>query len=94
LDGSVSCILEVVVAFCWLDSSDEGSDMPPNVFDGTLLGEAHPMLDLGEGLFDRIEVWRVGQQIPESCAGGLDHASEFSRLVGAEVVHDDDVTLL
>jgi hypothetical protein len=68
--------------------------MPPNVFDGTLLGEAHPMLDLGEGLFDRIEVWRVGRQILEPCAGSPDHAAEFSRLMAAEIVHDDDVALL
>ena len=31
----------------------------PSVFESALLGEAHPMLDLGDGLLDRIEVWRV-----------------------------------
>jgi hypothetical protein len=67
--------------------------MLPDVFDRALLGEAHPMLDL-ESLFDRIEVWRVGRQVPEPCASGPDHAAEFGRLVAAEIVHDDDVALL
>ena len=34
--------------------------MPPCFLDGPLLGLAHPVLDLGEGLLDRIEVRRVG----------------------------------
>ena len=49
------------------------------------------LLDLGEGLFDRIEVGGVWRQIPESCAGDLDQAAQGSRLVAAEIVHDDDV---
>ncbi len=34
--------------------------MAANVVDGALLGGAHPVLDLGEGLFDRIEVGEYG----------------------------------
>ncbi len=49
------------------------------------------MLDLGEGLFDRIEVRRIGRQVPEPGAGGLDHAAQRGRLVTAEIVHDHDV---
>ena len=49
------------------------------------------MLDLGEGLFDRIEVRRVWRQEPEPGASRLDHLSDGRRLVRAEVVHDDDV---
>ena len=43
--------------------------MAANVVDGALLDGAHPVLDLGEGLFDRIEVGRVWRQIPEPGAG-------------------------
>jgi hypothetical protein len=68
--------------------------MVANVIDGALLGGAHPVLDLGEGLLDRIEVWRVWRQIPESCASGFDQAAQGSRLVAAEIVHDDDVARL
>ena len=66
--------------------------MPPSVLDRSLLGMSHPVLDLGEGLFDRIEVRRVWREEPEPGAGRLDHVSDGCRLVRAEVVHDDDVT--
>src|SRR6201986_2404071 len=65
-----------------------------DVVDGALLGRSHPVLDLGEGLFDRIEVRRVWRQIPEPCAGRFDQAAQGSRLVTAEIVHDDDVARL
>src|ERR1700744_5370078 len=68
--------------------------MAAYVIDRALLGRAHPVLDLGEGLFDRIEVGRVWRQIPEPCAGRFDQASQGSRIVAAEIVHDDDVARL
>ena len=68
--------------------------MAADIVDGALLGRAHPVLDLGEGLLDRIEVGRVWRQIPEPCTGSFDEAAQCSRLVTAEVVHNDDVTRL
>jgi hypothetical protein len=68
--------------------------MAANVVDIALLGGAHPVLDLGEGLFDRIEVRGIWRQIPEPCAGRFDQASQGSRLVAAEIVHNDDVARL
>lgn len=47
--------------------------MAPGVLDGALLSLPHPMFDLGEGLFDRVEVRRVWRQVPEPGAGSLDH---------------------
>ena len=67
------------------------ADVSPGVLDGSLLGLAHPVLDLGEGLLDGIEVGRVRRQIPEPGIGGADHLANGSGLVGAEIVHDDDV---
>jgi uncharacterized protein (TIGR02118 family) len=82
-DGSVSGVLEVVVAFCgWIPMTGAPTC---SVLDVTFLREAHSMLDPCEGLFDRIEVWRVGRQVPEPCARGPDHATELSRLVAAEI---------
>jgi hypothetical protein len=66
----------------------------PGILDGSLLCGAHPVLDLGEGLLDRIEIGRVRRQIPEPGAGRSDHAAERRRFVAAEIVHDDDVALL
>jgi hypothetical protein len=68
--------------------------MAANVVDGALLGGAHPVLDLGEGLLDRIEVGRVWRQIPEPCAGRFNQAAQGGRLVTTEIVHDDDVARL
>ena len=59
--------------------------MATDVVDGALLCGAHPVLDLGEGLLDRIEIGRIRRQIPEPGAGGLDDAAERGRLVAAEV---------
>jgi hypothetical protein len=49
------------------------------------------MLDFGEGLFDRIEIGRVGRQEPEPCTGRLDSLSNGRGFVAAKIVHDDDV---
>src|SRR5262249_55119056 len=68
--------------------------MAANVVDRALLSGAHPVLDLSEGLFDRIEVGGVWRQIPASGAGGFNQAAQGSRLVAAEIVHDDDVARL
>lgn len=65
--------------------------MSLGVVDGSLLGCAHPVLDLGEGLLDRIEVGRIGRQEPEPCVGGLDELTDRRGFVAAEIVHDDDV---
>ncbi len=65
--------------------------MTPSVLDRPLLGLADPVLDLGEGLLDRIEIGRIGWERPESCSGGADRAPHGCGLVAAEIVHDDDV---
>ena len=54
--GSVSSVCEIVGAFCWLDGLDERADVAPHVLDSSLLGDTHPMFDLGEGLLDRVEI--------------------------------------
>jgi hypothetical protein len=54
--ASISGICKVVAAFARLDGGDEVTEVSPSVFEGALLRDAHPVLDLGEGLLDRIEV--------------------------------------
>lgn len=68
--------------------------MSPGVLDRSLLCMAHPVLDLGEGLFDRIEVGGIGRQEPEPCAGRCDDLTDGRRFVAAEIVHDDNVARL
>ena len=48
-------------------------------------------LELGEGIFDRIEVGTVGRQIVEFGAAGLNSLPDARDLVGGQIVHDDDV---
>jgi hypothetical protein len=63
----------------------------PGVLDGSFLRIAHPVLDFGEGLLDRIEVWRIGRQEPQPGACCLDQMPDGRGFVAAEIVHDDDV---
>lgn len=65
--------------------------MAPGVLDGSLLGLAHPMLDLGEGLLDRIEVGGVFRQEPQPRPGRRDGIADGLGFVGTEIVEDDDV---
>ena len=67
------------------------ADVTPSVLDRSLLSLAHPVLDLGEGLFDRIEIGRVWRQEPEPGAGCAYELTDCGRLVRPEIVHDDDV---
>jgi len=76
-----------------LDVFDEASDLSPCFVDGSLLGIAHPVFDLGESLFDRIEVGRIGRQKPQPGAGGADGAPDRRAFVAAEIIHHDDVAL-
>jgi len=48
-------------------------------------------LELGEGIFDRIEVGTVRRQIAKFGATGLDSLPDADDLVGGQIVHDDDV---
>lgn len=68
--------------------------MAPSVLDGAFLSLAHPVFDLSEGLLDRIEVRRVGRQVPKPGAGGLDHLPDGRRFMTSQIVHDDDVAWL
>ena len=62
-----------------------------DLVDGTGLGLSEPVLELGEGLFDGIEVWAVGRQEEEPGAGGADRLAYGLALVASEIVEDDDV---
>jgi hypothetical protein len=57
-------------------------------FDGSGLSGSHALFEFGPGLFDRIEVRRVGRQVEQRCTASLDPVAYALDLVGAEVVHD------
>ena len=65
--------------------------MSPGFLDVSLLGLAHPVLDLGEGLLDRIKVGGIFRQEPQSGANRPDGIADGLGFVRAEIVEDDDV---
>ena len=67
------------------------TDMSPGVLHVAFLRHAHPVLDLGEGLFDGVQVGGVWGQEPEPGAGGPDGVTDGLGLVTAEIIDNDDV---
>lgn len=59
--------------------------------EGSRGGLAHMRLELGEGIFDRIEIGTVGRQIVEFGAAGLNGKPDARDLVGGQIVHNDDI---
>jgi hypothetical protein len=47
--------------------------------------------ELGEGVFDRIEVGTVGRQVKQSGAARFDDIPDTGDLMGRQIVHDDDI---
>jgi hypothetical protein len=64
---------------------------PLECIEGARGGFSHMRLELGEGVFDRIEVGTIRRQIVEFGAAGLNSSSDARDLVGGQIVHDDDV---
>ncbi len=58
---------------------------------GSLGGFAEQVLELGEDLFDGVEVGTVWREEEEARASGPDGVSDCGLFVAGEVVHDDDV---
>src|SRR5579864_6188559 len=54
-DGNVFGINEIVAAFAGQNASDEVANVVAGVVDRAFLCDAHPVLDLGEDLLDRVE---------------------------------------
>src|SRR5579863_665830 len=91
---SVPCIGEVVGAFLGGVGSEQLADGGDDGFDGARGGVAQQVLELGEDLFDRVEVGRVFGKEEQLGPGGADGAADRFALVAAEVVHDHQVARL
>ena len=90
LGRSISCVGEVICAFCRGEAVEQRADGSPGLFDGSGVGLAQQGLHFCEDLFNRIEVWRVGGQEKELGFGRADGGANSAALVTAEVVHFDD----
>src|ERR1700729_1050316 len=91
LGRSISCVGEVICAFCRGEAVEQGADGSPGLVDCSGVGLAQQGLHFGEGLLDWIEVRRVGGQEEEFGFGRADGGANCATLMAAEVVHDDNV---
>ena len=66
-------------------------DDAPEVVDGPGSGLSQDRFELGEGELDGIEVGTVGRQEAQLRARFLDRPLDSERLMGGQVIHDDDV---
>ena len=70
---------------------EQGADGFPNALRGSLLGFSRQLFELCEDLLDRIEVGRILRQEEAPRAAGANGFGDRRALVGAQIVHDNDV---
>ena len=51
------------------------------------------VLSLATAILDRIKVWRIGRQVKQCCAPGLDRSAGLSDLVSGQIVDHDDAAV-
>ena len=82
---------EDVLAFMRGDEIDEFADGGPKAFDSSLGGFSQERFQLGEGVFDGIEVRAVGREVEELRARRFDQLAHPRTFVARQVVHDHDI---
>lgn len=90
----VSAVFDVTGAFSLREFIEERTDPAPCGFDGSLGSFPEKVLELGEHLFDWIEVGAIGWQEQQFRAHAADGGSDCQSFVTAEIIHDDDVAFL
>ena len=77
--------MKVSAAFVWLEVIEEFAGTLPRGVNGSFSGFSHQMLELGEYLFDRVQVWAVRWQKHEPGPRGADRGSHCRLFMAAEV---------
>ena len=85
----VSCVSEVVGAFVGGEGGEELADASPSRFGGACVELSQEGLQLGEELFDRIKVGRVGRQEEELGSSGARVVYTEARTPTAEPTQAD-----
>ena len=91
LSPVVSGLGEVVSALLRRDGRGDLADGVADGVDGSLAGFAQQVFELGEELFDGVEVGGVFRQEEQPGASRPDGAAHGAALMRAEIVEDDDV---
>jgi hypothetical protein len=91
---AIAGMLKIVGAFIARKCLEKLADELAERIDGACSAFAQGLLQLGERLFDRIEIWRVRREQSHGCADRLDGRCHPVDLVALQVIHEDDFTLL
>ena len=92
LSCNIACMPEMICAFVGLDSFEDASGFPPELFPVPHLGFPQPVLELGEHLLDQVEIGAVRREKPQFAADVFNRLSHGVAFVAARVVHDDDIS--
>ena len=80
----------------FVKTSGDGLAEPLDRVAGALEGVggdlAEDRFELGEQLFDRVEIGTVGGKVDKNCTASFDGLSDAGNLVNGDIVHEHDVT--
>ncbi len=82
---------EVVAAFLRPEAVQQSPDPPPGRLNGAFGRVAEQGFELGEDLFNRVEVGGVGRQEAQRGPHPLNGGAHGGTLVAAQIVHNDDI---
>lgn len=88
---AIAGVIEVIAAFFGGESIDQATDAVPEGGNGAFGGFAQHGFQLGEGLFDRVEVGGIGRQVDQPRPGCFDRVLDAGNLVGGEIIHDHEI---
>ena len=80
-----------MVTFLRPEAIEEGANPAPRRLDRAFSRLAQEGFELGEDLFNRIEIGRIGGQEAQRGARPLNGGPHGGTLVAAEIVQDDDI---
>ena len=82
---------DVTTAFVGPEAVQEGPDPPPRCLDGAFGGAPEERFELGEALFNRVEIGGGGRQEAQRGPRSLNGPPHSRARVAAESVQDDDI---
>ena len=82
---------EVMVTFSWAEAVQQRPDPLPRRLNGPFSRVTQQRFELGEDLFNRIEIGGVGGEEPQRGPHPLNGRPHGRTLVAAQIVHNDDI---
>ena len=82
---------EVVAAFLRAEAVEQGAEPPPGRFHGPFGRVAQQGFELGEDLFNGVEIGGVGRQEAQRGPHPFNGCPHGRTLVAAQIVHNDDI---